>query len=118
MIRRPPRATRTDTLVPYTTLFRSHGRREGRLQGRRCRIYRQVFRHLAGPEETVWLRSGNVSCRKAAVHDHLEKHGAVRRKADRRSEGAAQAVSGFITDESVTEPPRLERQSVVWGEGE
>src|SRR3546814_6676857 len=24
MIRRPPRATRTDTLVPYTTLFRSY----------------------------------------------------------------------------------------------
>src|SRR3546814_11680962 len=23
MVRRPPRATRTDTLVPYTTLFRS-----------------------------------------------------------------------------------------------
>src|SRR3546814_5771987 len=29
MIRRPPRSTRTDTLFPYTTLFRSHlGRRE------------------------------------------------------------------------------------------
>src|SRR3546814_17306351 len=29
MIRRPPRSTRTDTLFPYTTLFRSHayGRR-------------------------------------------------------------------------------------------
>src|SRR3546814_11237277 len=25
MIRRPPRSTRTDTLVPYTTLFRSRG---------------------------------------------------------------------------------------------
>src|SRR3546814_7535446 len=25
MIRRPPRATRTDTLLPYTTLFRSSG---------------------------------------------------------------------------------------------
>src|SRR3546814_16745220 len=25
MIRRPPRATRTDTLFPYTTLFRSEG---------------------------------------------------------------------------------------------
>src|SRR3546814_8328845 len=25
MIRRPPRSTRTDTLVPYTTLFRSVG---------------------------------------------------------------------------------------------
>src|SRR3546814_8852417 len=29
MIRRPPRSTRTDTLVPYTTLFRSN-------------VYRQV----------------------------------------------------------------------------
>src|SRR3546814_12446707 len=33
MIRRPPRSTRTDTLFPYTTLFRSApspgGRREG-----------------------------------------------------------------------------------------
>src|SRR3546814_14550880 len=26
MIRRPPRSTRTDTLFPYTTLFRSHQR--------------------------------------------------------------------------------------------
>src|SRR3546814_7608818 len=30
MIRRPPRSTRTDTLFPYTTLFRSGGR------GRQC----------------------------------------------------------------------------------
>src|SRR3546814_11583349 len=29
MIRRPPRSTRTDTLFPYTTLFRSdHGHRD------------------------------------------------------------------------------------------
>src|SRR3546814_18288282 len=27
MIRRPPRSTRTDTLFPYTTLFRSQRRR-------------------------------------------------------------------------------------------
>src|SRR3546814_2676410 len=27
MIRRPPRSTRTDTLFPYTTLFRSSGTR-------------------------------------------------------------------------------------------
>src|SRR3546814_10510498 len=27
MIRRPPRSTRTDTLFPYTTLFRSYGGR-------------------------------------------------------------------------------------------
>src|SRR3546814_16857255 len=29
MIRRPPRSTRTDTLFPYTTLFRSTGRPAG-----------------------------------------------------------------------------------------
>src|SRR3546814_7015306 len=29
MIRRPPRSTRTDTLLPYTTLFRSTARRGG-----------------------------------------------------------------------------------------
>src|SRR3546814_3425423 len=29
MIRRPPRSTRTDTLFPYTTLFRSLGEIEG-----------------------------------------------------------------------------------------
>src|SRR3546814_4276674 len=31
MIRRPPRSTRTDTLFPYTTLFRSQGARQARL---------------------------------------------------------------------------------------
>src|SRR3546814_8414876 len=39
MIRRPPRATRTDTLFPYTTLFRSHRSGEAAhsiLLSRRC----------------------------------------------------------------------------------
>src|SRR3546814_1783613 len=30
MIRRPPRSTRTDTLFPYTTLFRSYNQVAGR----------------------------------------------------------------------------------------
>src|SRR3546814_19410875 len=36
MIRRPPRSTRTDTLFPYTTLFRSDGEVTG-LQSQRVR---------------------------------------------------------------------------------
>src|SRR3546814_4817938 len=36
MIRRPPRSTRTDTLFPYTTLFRSPARRCRRGGGERC----------------------------------------------------------------------------------
>src|SRR3546814_5073158 len=41
MIRRPPRATRTDTLFPYTTLFRSSA---GRFRWRRLNT---LGRHLA-----------------------------------------------------------------------
>src|SRR3546814_9748638 len=33
MIRRPPRSTRTDTLFPYTTLFRSPGIVDAKKQG-------------------------------------------------------------------------------------
>src|SRR3546814_8387296 len=36
MIRRPPRATRTDTLVPYTTLFRPRGAGRGARTHRRA----------------------------------------------------------------------------------
>src|SRR3546814_15551348 len=42
MIRRPPRSTRTDTLFPYTTLFRSRrwcGRRGGWLDISRTNIF-------------------------------------------------------------------------------
>src|SRR3546814_10318348 len=39
MIRRPPRSTRTDTLFPYTALFRSHVRRFGS-GGRSLRSFR------------------------------------------------------------------------------
>src|SRR3546814_9643880 len=46
MIRRPPRSTRTDTLFPYTTLFRSR-----RKDGARCR---DGFGYVAG--FTGWAR--------------------------------------------------------------
>src|SRR3546814_3967507 len=47
MIRRPPRSTRTDTLFPYTTLFRSSGselfdKKGGRAAFRRHRGSRKV----------------------------------------------------------------------------
>src|SRR3546814_12412422 len=40
MIRRPPRSTRTDTLFPYTTLFRSPARRSYPPHSRRWRRLR------------------------------------------------------------------------------
>src|SRR3546814_11548732 len=40
MIRRPPRSTRTDTLVPYTTLFRSGGETAAGKNARHVRLRR------------------------------------------------------------------------------
>src|SRR3546814_15707338 len=51
MIRRPPRSTRTDTLFPYTTLFRSsHRLRQGAVAdagGRRRRKWHRVAPGMA-----------------------------------------------------------------------
>src|SRR3546814_17731198 len=44
MIRRPPRSTRTDTLFPYTTLFRSH--QADRKQVQPCFLMRQAIPHI------------------------------------------------------------------------
>src|SRR3546814_4678215 len=60
MIRRPPRSTRTDTLFPYTTLFRSdHPLRGGEPRVERLRIPRE-FRGaqvLRSEEHTSELQS-------------------------------------------------------------
>src|SRR3546814_20231054 len=42
MIRRPPRSTRTDTLFPYTTLFRSSTTVLRRQFGSMTEVYRQL----------------------------------------------------------------------------
>src|SRR3546814_7390488 len=58
MIRRPPRSTRTDTLFPYTTLFRSrlHSRREtGEVVGAQHALVAAVagVHHLGFAEEAI-----------------------------------------------------------------
>src|SRR3546814_3727572 len=49
MIRRPPRSTRTDTLFPYTTLFRSARARYCRYDIRRAREGKSGRRPTASP---------------------------------------------------------------------
>src|SRR3546814_4800918 len=54
MIRRPPRSTRTDTLFPYTTLFRSYspskpeGRRSKKARGSVSRVLSTLLRGIGG----------------------------------------------------------------------
>src|SRR3546814_16311329 len=47
MIRRPPRSTRTDTLFPYTTLFRSRQGAVADAGGRRRRKWHRVAPGMA-----------------------------------------------------------------------
>src|SRR3546814_4193495 len=55
MIRRPPRSTRTDTLFPYTTLFRSTVKNEG-LGAEGTDLYTQGYVGVPGvPEPETWL---------------------------------------------------------------
>src|SRR3546814_18004582 len=50
MVTRPPRSTRTDTLFPYTTLFRSQG---SATDGRDLR-FSLGFNFLDGPHSLGW----------------------------------------------------------------
>src|SRR3546814_3337680 len=57
MIRRPPRSTRTDTLFPYTTLFRSLHRHRHRHLHRRCLgVARHIRERLLQRAEERQLR--------------------------------------------------------------
>src|SRR3546814_2357835 len=62
MIRRPPRSTRTDTLFPYTTLFRSHHAQEPR-EVERARVPVRVSAGIVVAEdalEAVVLGAGHA----------------------------------------------------------
>src|SRR3546814_14276599 len=79
MIRRPPRSTRTDTLFPYTTLFRSHRMMEAdwivRIGNARTRLRigeRGKVRELLTPARRHFRREpglviGEVQERRAAA---------------------------------------------------
>src|SRR3546814_14667030 len=54
MLRRPPRSTRTDTLFPYTTLFRSADRRVTALAVINCAA-EGVAGHVSGVEVQKWV---------------------------------------------------------------
>src|SRR3546814_3123012 len=83
MVRRPPRSTRTDTLLPYTTLFRSLARRRpGRLAPGRSfhrrhaplRARPAILGRLPGLRERRPVALGDV----LVVEDEVEQEHAVR----------------------------------------
>src|SRR3546814_4228293 len=79
MMRRPPRSTRTDTLFPYTTLFRSQGGIDLRLAD-----LDDVQVHVAGGQRLQ--RGAQLLDVGALLADHHAGTGRVDRDARLRSE--------------------------------
>src|SRR3546814_10757828 len=93
MIRRPPRATRTDTLFPYTTLFRSH----------RLNLHRV-------PQNRVRCLAGNP-CDIIRVGDFRggDRGGIVERAEQQR--GPKRSQKKFFTPPAIPERPRTEEHT-------
>src|SRR3546814_19999734 len=111
MVRRPPRSTRTDTLFPYTTLFRSSRRRSarggdpravcgyrspvrGRHGGGNLRRARRRRGRLGGwatrdPRDNIAADDEGV----APAAPRWRAHGELRRREERKSDVEGQGVS-------------------------
>src|SRR3546814_15928065 len=74
MIRRPPRSTRTDPLVPYTTLFRSLEKNVGDFGVPYVPLQsaQQGIVHIIGPELGLTLPGSTIVC----GDSHTSTHGA------------------------------------------
>src|SRR3546814_2512400 len=82
MIRRPPRSTRTDTLFPYTTLFRSQAEHQAR-QRRAHEVGK------AARDQRLQAQPGDhrpLVGRKIAGDRHLDRDGAEIRSEEHTSE--------------------------------
>src|SRR3546814_18218429 len=104
MIRRPPRSTRTDTLFPYTTLFRAipFGSMEGRLVEAAPAVAVE-----AGVMSRAALEGADGTLAGGMILEALDGMPAVPLHG---MEGARPRAVHPMTSEAVTD-----RKSVVWG---
>src|SRR3546814_13962874 len=84
MIRLPPRSTRTDTLVPYTTLFRSY-----------MQVLGSVARALDFPLTTPWNKLPE-SAREAVLYGTKGEAIALRFEDGRKSYEVVKPFEGVI----------------------
>src|SRR3546814_8197150 len=79
MIRRPPRSTRTDTLFPYTTLFRSGPGDRDRRDGREARHrsgrlpYPQRYAGRSGEARTVLFAAAPQRMTRTRSEEHTSE---------------------------------------------
>src|SRR3546814_15683056 len=68
MIRRPPRSTRTDTLFPYTTLFRSIASMLGGWSVGVCFLAEAHASIISAHSCNIWRRCGSYSALRSEEH--------------------------------------------------
>src|SRR3546814_8972119 len=117
MIRRPPRSTRTDTLFPYTTLFRSFQQfriglgsersRRGGTRNRRNGRLRLRFAQRSGPPGTVGKKRKSQPAQSelgkiTTIHESQYSKGAATVQGRRRIAAAVHPHDGRKT---VVPPP-------------
>src|SRR3546814_14913896 len=90
MIRRPPRSTRTDTLFPYTTLFRS---RRNRRAPRRQRVHDPQGRRTPDANHRR-VCPAFATVRRAIAWNHLQSGGRSRRGA-----GVLRVLQLFLSEQ-------------------
>src|SRR3546814_16612203 len=110
MIRRPPRSTRTDTLFPYTTLFRSNGVLG--FVGARDSSRRAPCRHHHGRQRPLGEEAPPAARRRPSRGGGSGADDRARRRRPRRR--GDDALCLFV---GKLEAPRRggDRKSVVWG---
>src|SRR3546814_11215598 len=122
MIRRPPISTRTDTLFPYTTLFRSAF--DGKLfaDALADRIDRGAVDDRIGPREIDMLEDAGAGTNRRERPDRADaplRHDHQLARFDRAQEGCAHHVqrdSVRRDDAALVEagpPPRAEAQGIT-----
>src|SRR3546814_18834950 len=106
MIRRPPRSTRTDTLFPYTTLFRSRPKAESDawpLGDPIERLKNHLIAKGAWSQERHAQYAAEVEAEVVAAQREAERHGTLH-------SGGKPSVRDMFEGVSTAMPPHLRRQ--------
>src|SRR3546814_402841 len=100
LIRRPPRSTRTDTLFPYATLFRSAGGGGRGVQDRDARARSRAAAHRGGVRRRGRATDCRLRrlCRRAAPVRQADRRASVDPGADRRFEDRGAGGPGIGAD--------------------
>src|SRR3546814_14727332 len=108
MIRRPPRSTRTDTLFPYTTIFRSerfdlHGGEHGLADQIRAHVHTDVERVEAGHHGLLTEHRFRIHHDRAQLLGGPALAGAVQRGSDPAVEKLLAQVGVGMAGKTVAE---------------